>query len=70
MDLRTELKQTENLLMRWPRSIRLQLKARALRGALEREEQARYRNLRGMIRRRLMDADMDTLARLARELVG
>lgn len=52
--------------MVWPRSIRLQRKIQELRAQLTRQREAKARALRGEIRRRLMDADADTLARIAR----
>jgi len=54
--------------MRWPRSIRLQLQVQELRARIAREKEAKARALRGQIRRQLMGADPDTLARLVREL--
>ena len=66
--LTAELHQTEQLLMKFPRAIRLQLKVRDLRAQIARQREAKARGLRGQIRRDLMGADVDTLARLAREL--
>jgi len=63
-----ELRHLEGLLMRWPRSIRLQLQVQELRARIAREKEAKARALRGQIRRQLMGADPDTLARLVREL--
>ena len=65
----SELRHLESVLMRWPRSLRIQRKIQELRRQIERDREAQARNLRGRIRRSLMDSDLDTLARIARELV-
>ena len=66
--LAADLHHAEQLLMKFPCAIRLQLQVRDLRAQLDRQGEARARALRGMIRRQLMCADEATLARLAREL--
>lgn len=66
--MRTELARLEGLLMRWPRSIHLKIQIQAERARLEREREHKARALRGAIRRRLMSADLPTLAQLARDL--
>ena len=62
-----ELRHLEGILMRWPRDVRIQLKIQELRRQIERQRQARAGKMRGQIRRDLMTADLDTLARIARE---
>ena len=68
MNLRSELHHAEQLLMKWPRAIRLQLQVQALRRQLAALEASKARALRGQIRRSLMSADLNTLSRLARDL--
>ena len=53
--------------MRWPRAIRLQLQAQDLIRQIQHERNQRRRALRGVIRRSLMDLDLEVLERLARE---
>lgn len=62
------LARLEKLLMRWPCSINLQRQIRAERDRIAREHESRARALRGTIRRRLMAADLTTLAELAHTL--
>lgn len=68
MTTAAELRHVEGLLMRWPRSIRLQLQVQELRRTLAWERETKAWTLRGQIRRSLMSLDNDALARLAREM--
>ena len=68
MNLAAELHRTEQRLMVWPRSPRLIRKVQALRQVLAHQQEAQARALRGKIRQNLMSLDLNTLARLAREM--
>jgi hypothetical protein len=63
-----ELHHLEQLLMKWPMSVRIRRKVDALRRQVAQQREDRLRKLRGEIRRQIMAADPDTLARVAREL--
>lgn len=64
----TEIARLTGLLMRWPCSIKVIRQVQAERARLAREEERKARRLRGQIRRRLMSADLQTLARLNHDL--
>ena len=68
LSLAAELHHHEQLLMKWPMSIRLRRKVQELRRAHARQQQRRRQQLRGRILRALGEASTDTLARVAREL--
>ena len=68
MTLAQELHHLEQLLMKWPMSVRLRRKVADLRHQVAQQKEARLRKLRGEIRRNLAGASLDTLAAVAREL--
>jgi hypothetical protein len=63
-----ELHHLEQLLMKWPMSIRIRRKVNELRQVVDQQRENRLRKLRGEIRRNLAGASLDTLAAVAREL--
>jgi hypothetical protein len=63
-----ELHHLEQLLMKWPMSARIRRKVAQLRRQVAQQRENRLRKLRGEIRRQIMAADPDTLARVARDL--
>jgi hypothetical protein len=63
-----ELHHLEQLLMKWPMSVRLRRKVADLRRQVAQQQENRLRKLRGEIRRNLAGASLDTLAAVAREL--
>ena len=66
-ELEYQLRRVQGHLMRWPRAIRLQLQAQDLIRQIHHERNQRRRALRGVIRRSLMDLDLEVLERLVRE---
>jgi len=63
-----ELHHLEQLLMKFPRSVRLRRKVQALRQVVAQQKENRLRKLRGEIRRGLSGASLETLADVARQL--
>lgn len=73
----TELRRAEQLLMTFPMSIRLRRKVQALRQVVAQQEARQHQHqeeraqaLRGLIRRSLCAADVQTLERVVRVIGG
>ena len=70
-----ELHRLEQLLLKWPMSVRIRRMVTKLRRQVaeqetrrHQQEEAKAQALRGEIRRRLMAADVNTLAQVAQQL--